>query len=144
MPETTAALEKMAPSQRKWVEKLYNFKEKHAEAINHQTEMAVDTLVAAGSGVGIGLVDKIASSFLGRENLVPKISNPLLVGGLAKVAAFAGVGGKKVNEQLHTAGNVGIGIATYQFTKGLDILRPRGAQASGAAEDADALRQGLK
>ena len=142
--DATNALEKMPPSQRKWVEKLYNFKEKHGAAIDHQTEMAIDTLVAAGAGAAVGLLDKLSTSFMGRDNIIARVPNPLLVGGLAKLAAFAGVGGKKVNDQLHTAGNVGLGIAAYSFTKGLDILKPKGAQASGAADDADALRQGLR
>jgi hypothetical protein len=141
-------LEKLSEKKKtEWLQKLYNFKQKHAATLEKQTEAAVDTLVAVGTGAGIAVLDKAVSMVRkdGASAIFPKVSNPLLVGAAAKVAAFMGVGGQKANESLHTAGNVGLGIGTYLFTRELQILKAKGegAQASGAAEDADEIRRGI-
>jgi len=146
MPEATMALDKLSNAKKtEWLQKLYRFKENHRSQIQHQTEAAVDTLVAVGAGAGFAVADKVVAMVRpGKTNILGNVSNPLLLGGAAKAAAFLGLGGTKLEEQLHTVGNVGLGIGTYEAVKGLDILKPKGAMASGATEDADAIRRGIK
>ena len=144
----TTDLEKMSETKKnKALQTLWNFKEKHKEFLDRQSEAAVNTVMSVGTGAGLAIVDKVVAMVKkdGTSNIVPRLSNPLLVGLAASAAAYLGVGGKgKSNEQLHTVGDGGLAIGTYLIVKDIDILKPKGASASGASEDAEEIRRNIR